>query len=284
MQSDGIWNNLELPKKNENNVSKACILTLIKMFMKCRILLQTMSQKHAFWQYLKILGNAKYFHNNVSKACILTVFETIWNCREKMKPMSPKHAFFWNVSEMQTFCANNVSKACILTLFETIGTCREQMKTISLKYTLWRYLKWFGNADKGLKTMSLKHAFWSLMVVETDLNCRKNRNNISKACIRWCLKLQKQMGTRMVYCALWRYMKRFGTLMSILVVAHPSPHWPSNCIAFLGYFAAVYCWFSSRENVSFWIMYMLSSIITNVLGLQNGTTEFYMVYLQSTFP
>jgi len=40
------------------------------------------------------------------------------------------------------------------------------------------------------------------------------------------LELQKKTKTRMVNCALWRYLKRFGTFMSILVGAHHYPPWP----------------------------------------------------------
>ena len=48
------------PVKNENNVSKACILTVFKTIWNCR----------------------EHFINNFFKACALNVFETIWNCRE----------------------------------------------------------------------------------------------------------------------------------------------------------------------------------------------------------
>jgi len=47
----------------ENNISKACILTVFEHIGKCRILFET----------------------NVFKACILMVFDTIWNCREKTR-------------------------------------------------------------------------------------------------------------------------------------------------------------------------------------------------------
>ena len=36
MQSDNIWNDLELQRIFENNVSKACILTAFKTIWKCR--------------------------------------------------------------------------------------------------------------------------------------------------------------------------------------------------------------------------------------------------------
>jgi len=56
---DGIWNNLELQRKDENNVSKESILTVFEKIGTCK----------------------EKIENNVSKACILTVFEIIWNCR-----------------------------------------------------------------------------------------------------------------------------------------------------------------------------------------------------------
>ena len=149
MQSDNIWNDLELQRIFENNVSKACILTAFKTIWKCReyfennaflsmrskgiwndlklqrILSKTMSLKHAFWWYLKQFGTAE---NNwkqcTSKACIVKVFETIWNCREHLQ--------------------NNVFKACILVVSETIWNCREiDENNVHLKHALLRYLKRF---------------------------------------------------------------------------------------------------------------------------------------------
>jgi len=42
------------------------------------------------------------------------------------------------------------------------------------------------------------------------------------------------MKTRTINGAFCRYLKQFGTFMSKLVSAHPSPPWPSIFIAFLG--------------------------------------------------
>ena len=56
-------------------------------------------------------------------------------------------------------------------------------RAMPLKYAFRRYLRRFGTAENILKTMSLKHEFWPLMVVETDWNCRRNENNVSKAYI-----------------------------------------------------------------------------------------------------
>ena len=55
MYSDDIWNDLELQRKHENNVSKAYILKVFGTIWNCR-------EKN---------------ENNVSKECILEMFETI---------------------------------------------------------------------------------------------------------------------------------------------------------------------------------------------------------------
>jgi len=36
MHSGGIWTDLELQRKNENNVSKACILVVSEIIWNCR--------------------------------------------------------------------------------------------------------------------------------------------------------------------------------------------------------------------------------------------------------
>ena len=63
MRSKGIWKDLQLQGKHENNAFKACILMVYESIWNCR----------------------KVIENNVSKACIIAVFETIWNCRKNMK-------------------------------------------------------------------------------------------------------------------------------------------------------------------------------------------------------
>ena len=55
MHSGGIWNDLELQRKNENNVSKVFMLVVSETIWNCR----------------------EIDENNVSKACIVTVLETI---------------------------------------------------------------------------------------------------------------------------------------------------------------------------------------------------------------
>ena len=130
MTRDGIWNCRFFL---ENNVSKACILTIFKTIWNCREKMKTMSLKNAFWHYLKRFRTAVILENNVSKACILTIFKTIWNCREHFE--------------------NNVSKEC-MPLF---------LKTMSLKHVFWLYLKRFGTSENILKTMSVKHAFWQYL-------------------------------------------------------------------------------------------------------------------------
>ena len=65
MHSDGIQNDLQLQRKNENNISEACIIpTVFETIWNCR-------EKN---------------ENNVPKACILTVFlKTNWDCKDKIE-------------------------------------------------------------------------------------------------------------------------------------------------------------------------------------------------------
>ena len=86
MHSDNVWNDLELQNVLENNVSKACILTLLEMIGNWRenfeykdgkwcILtpddswnfrgeMKTMSLKHALWRYAKRFGTAEKMHSD----------------------------------------------------------------------------------------------------------------------------------------------------------------------------------------------------------------------------
>ena len=83
-------------EKNENSVSKECILTL---FGTAEIFVIIMSLKHVLWRYWKRFGTAE----------------------KSLKTMSLKHAFWrrtlvetvWNSRKNE----NNVSKECILMLF-----------------------------------------------------------------------------------------------------------------------------------------------------------------------
>jgi len=52
MHSDGVQNDLQLQRKNENNISEACIIpTVFETTWNCREKMKTMSLKHAFWRY-----------------------------------------------------------------------------------------------------------------------------------------------------------------------------------------------------------------------------------------
>jgi len=79
-------------------------------------------------------------------------------------------------------------------------------RAMPLKYAFRRYLRRFGTAENILKTMSLKHEFWPLMVVETDWNCRRNENNVSKAYILtvfetiWNCRNKWEQGWWSVHC------------------------------------------------------------------------------------
>ena len=59
MPSHVIGNDLELWKPFENNVSKACLLTLLETNWNCRNPLKTMSLKHAFSRYWKRFGTVE---------------------------------------------------------------------------------------------------------------------------------------------------------------------------------------------------------------------------------
>ena len=120
MQSDGIWNDLELQEKHENNASKACIPTRFETIWKCRfvvvennankelwrylkrfgteeIVLKTMFLKHAFWWYFKRFGTAKKMKTRMVN-CFL------WRYLKLPKKMKTRTVNAW----------------CILTAFETI--------------------------------------------------------------------------------------------------------------------------------------------------------------------
>ena len=149
MQCDGIWNDLELQRKNENNVYKACSVTVFETIWNCREKMKTMSLRHAVWRYLKrfktamrknstcfdLIKRVETFHckckNKDGNCCILTLFETI----------------FWNNREI---FENKDDKWCILTLFDTIF--------------------WF--AEKFWKAMVHSDAFWDLCSMPFRVSCR----------------------------------------------------------------------------------------------------------------
>ena len=130
MHPGGIWNDWKLQRKDENNLSKACILAVLnlkrfgtaeKTWNQCLLSMhsdgiwndlelqkkkKTMSLEHALWRYLKRFGTAE---NNLKTRTVngvfwrLTIVESIWNFRRK----------------------KNVSKSCIVTGCETIRNCRK---------------------------------------------------------------------------------------------------------------------------------------------------------------
>ena len=98
------------------------------------------------------------------------------------------------------------------------------MKMMFLKHALWRYWKRFGTAKKLFENNVSKA--YILTVLETIWNCRENEIKDGKLCIVTGFErfgVAEKMETRMVNCALWRYLKRFGSFMSILVGTDPSP-------------------------------------------------------------
>ena len=53
MHSNSIWNDLELQRKNENNVSKGCIMTVFATIWSCREKMKTRTLTHTLWHYFK---------------------------------------------------------------------------------------------------------------------------------------------------------------------------------------------------------------------------------------
>ena len=96
MQSDGIWNDLELQGKHENNASKACIPTRFETIWKCRFVVVENNDNKELWRYLKRFGTEEI----VLKTMFLKhAFWRYWNRfgteEKRLKTMSLKHAFWW---------------------------------------------------------------------------------------------------------------------------------------------------------------------------------------------
>ena len=84
MHSNSIWNDLELQRKNENNVSKGYILTVFETIWNCREKMKTMSLRDALWPYLQRFGAAeKKWKQGHSRIHYDTILNSIWNCNEK---------------------------------------------------------------------------------------------------------------------------------------------------------------------------------------------------------
>ena len=64
MAIDGIWNDLELQRKSENNISKECILTVFETIWNSREHFKNIVSKPCTVNH----------ENSVSKAYIVTVF------------------------------------------------------------------------------------------------------------------------------------------------------------------------------------------------------------------
>jgi len=86
MHSDTIWNDLELQRIFlENNVSKACILTLFGTIWNCReSFWKTMSLKRAFLRHLKRFGTADTILKTISlKHALLRYLKRFGNAEKK---------------------------------------------------------------------------------------------------------------------------------------------------------------------------------------------------------
>ena len=114
VQSDTIW------KLCENNVSKACVLTVFKTIWNCREHFENNVFKAcALKVFEAILNFRKIIENNVSKVCIIALFETIWNCRENMKT--------WKHGRLRVQYD---------TLWYDILTCRDNFESNEVKWCL----------------------------------------------------------------------------------------------------------------------------------------------------
>ena len=123
-----IWNDSEPQKSFENNVSKACILTVFKTIWNCR----------------------EHFENNVFKARIMVVSVTIWNCREiDENNLHLKHAFLrylkrvWTVGKIWKH-ENKDAYACNVTRFDTIFWLADNiLREVKRNGAFWRfYARW----------------------------------------------------------------------------------------------------------------------------------------------
>ena len=100
MRSRGIWNDLELQWKNENNVSTTCVVTVFETIKNFR----------------------KIIENNVFKACIIAILETIWNWSKYMKTriqgrVRVQYDMLWyDILTCRERFESNETKWCILTL------------------------------------------------------------------------------------------------------------------------------------------------------------------------
>jgi len=70
-------------KQNENNVSKACVLTVLKRFGTAEKILKTLIGSKVC--VLTVFGTTEQNENNVSKACVLTVLKRFGTAEKILK-------------------------------------------------------------------------------------------------------------------------------------------------------------------------------------------------------
>ena len=121
MSSDGIWNDLELQRKQ----------------MKTRTL------NGAFRRYLKRFGTAERFRKNDGKWCIVMVFETDWNWN-KNKSRSLFQRAFWHYLKRYFGTAEKLSKTMTVKralgqFLERFGTAAKNLKTRTVNGALCCY-------------------------------------------------------------------------------------------------------------------------------------------------
>jgi len=128
MYSDGIWNHLDLQRKHENNVSKACILTLFETIWISRFFLrkQRLSRMHSGgiltdWEMQILFKTMSLKH-----ACM--DYDGIWNDLElqgkAMKTMSLKHALWRLVLQGKPFAFDT----------QMVWYCREFFEIMPLNF------------------------------------------------------------------------------------------------------------------------------------------------------
>jgi len=117
----------------------------------------------------------------------------------------------------EKFLKNKFSKTCTMPLSETSCYFRENFENNVRKYAFWRFLKWFGTAEK-MKTMSLKYSIWHNLK-QFGTAEKTNENNVSKECILAIFDTiwnsREKIKTRALTCACWHYLKRYFKLQWI---------------------------------------------------------------------
>ena len=135
----------------ENNVSKACILTVFEKIWNCRETNENNVSKTCILTVFKTIWNCReHFENNAFKARIMVVSETICNCREiDENNLHLKHAFLrylkrvWTVGKIWKH-ENKDAYACNVTRFDTIFWLADNiLKAVKRNGAYWRfYARW----------------------------------------------------------------------------------------------------------------------------------------------